>query len=73
MPILCSYPTIRFKASASSLNTFTSARSMGRTSPLLAFWLTFALPSGDFGPVDFSHGFQRRTNSPIKRRCSGVR
>jgi hypothetical protein len=27
-----------------------------------------ALPSADFGPVDFSHGFQRRINCALKAR-----
>lgn len=70
-PALTFYPTA-FNASACSRNTCRSSRSICRALPLSAFRATFALPSSDFGPVLFSHGFQRRINSARSALCSGV-
>lgn len=52
------YP-MAFNASACSLSARRSSRSICRVLPLSGLRATFALPSADFGPVDFSHGFHR--------------
>jgi hypothetical protein len=66
------YP-MAFNAFACWRNAFDSSRSMSRVPPLSGFLATFALPSGDFGPVDFSQGFHCWINSARSLRCSGVR
>jgi hypothetical protein len=50
-----------------------NSRSIFRIPPLKAFRATVALPSDDFGPVDFSQGFHLWINFARSRRCSGVR
>lgn len=50
-----------------------STRNISRCPPLYPRIADRALPSAVFGPVDFSHGRQRRINSARNARCSGVR
>ena len=47
---------------AISRSTLASFRNVARSPPFQALRVTFALPSVVFGPVDRSHGFQRRIN-----------
>jgi len=54
---------MRFKASAYSRSAARISRSMARVPPLKPRKADHALPSIDFGPVDFSLGFQRRSGS----------
>ncbi len=55
------------------LSTRAISRSKLRVPPLYPRFADRALPSGDFGPVDLSHGFQRRIISARIARCSDVR
>jgi len=66
------YP-ICFNVSACSRSILASSRSNPRVPPLKPRRADRALPSGDFGPVDFSQGLQRRINSARNARCSDVR
>lgn len=52
-----------FNVSACSRSIRASSRSISRVPPLKLRFADRALPSGDFGPVDFSHDFQRRSGS----------
>jgi hypothetical protein len=49
-----------------------TSRSTGRMPPLNPRMAEATLPSAVRGPVDCSHGFQRRINSARSARCSGV-
>lgn len=64
---------MRFNASACSRSSRATSRNSSRVPPLKPRMADRRLPSSDFGPVDFSQGFQRRIRSACFARCSGVR
>lgn len=61
-----------FNASACSRSARRNSRNSARHPPLSAFRETVALPSGDLGPVDFSHGRQFRISAACRSRRAGV-
>ena len=60
---------------ASRISAFTmrdNSRSICRCLPLQAFLDAVALPSGERGPVERSHGFHTWISNACCARCSGV-
>jgi hypothetical protein len=58
---------------ACCFSTLDISRNVARYPPLKLLRDAAALPFGDFGPVDFSHGLHFLINLALKARCSGVR
>ena len=60
------------EARTSALTSLESSRNFFQYPPVHALRDALALPSGVFGPVDCSHGFQVRINAACRALRSGV-
>jgi len=64
--------SIEFNSILWSFKAFAINLIVGLLAPLKPRLAERLLPSGDFGPVDFSQGFQRLIRAAFNARCSRV-